>query len=296
MLLPLPAGAFQELGARSAIWARKYRLLLQFEAFGPGGKRIDFVVEGLRARLAVECDGDWHGPERHDEDMARQPQLERCGWSFWRVRGSTFCRDPEKALKPLWKRLSERGILPTDRSVVEVAATIPPVQRPPEVGAVCSQGRLLFITNQEDVPAPNARNIDDLQDVEIRTALVACVPDEGPIARERLFIEAAKSFGYEKSIPLESDSQNLRPDASLPEAKAIYRISGVMAGDFAAAYCQAAPILPEEAKSHIGENVSVRGMVEQVSVSKKGHPFLNFGGNYPNQIFAGFVLCRMLSP
>ncbi|MGB9274353.1 MAG: SH3 domain-containing protein [Terrimicrobiaceae bacterium] len=31
---------------------------------------------------------------------------------------------------------------------------------------------------------------------------------------------------------MESDSQNLRPDASLPEAKATYRISGVMAGDF----------------------------------------------------------------
>ena len=35
-----------------------------------------------------------------------------------------------------------------------------------------------------------------------------------------------------KPSPLESDSQNLRPDASLPEAKAIYRISGVRAGDF----------------------------------------------------------------
>ena len=31
----------------------------------------------------------------------------------------------------------------------------------------------------------------------------------------------------------------------------------------AAAHCQAAPILPEEAKSHVGENVSIRGMVEQ---------------------------------
>ena len=31
------------------------------------------------------------------------------------------------------------------------------------------------------------------------------------------------------------------------------------------------------------------GLVEQVSVSKKGHAFLNFGGHYPNQIFTGFV-------
>ena len=55
----------------------------------------------------------------------------------------------------------------------------------------------------------------------------------------------------------------------------------------ATTYCQAAPILPEEAKEHVGENVSVRGLVEQVSVSKKGHAFLNFGGRYPNQIFTG---------
>ena len=57
----------------------------------------------------------------------------------------------------------------------------------------------------------------------------------------------------------------------------------------ATAYCQAEPILPQEAKQHVGENVSVRGLVEQVSVSQKGHAFLNFGGHYPNQIFTGYV-------
>jgi hypothetical protein len=39
--------------------------------------------------------------------------------------------------------------------------------------------------------------------------------------------------------------------------------------------CQAAPILVEEAKDHIGENASVRGLVEQVSFSKKGNAFLD---------------------
>ena len=63
----------------------------------------------------------------------------------------------------------------------------------------------------------------------------------------------------------------------------------------ATTYCQAAPILPEEAKEHVGENVSVRGLVEQVSVSKKGHAFLNFGGRYPNQIFTGFVPAEHVS-
>ena len=53
--------------------------------------------------------------------------------------------------------------------------------------------------------------------------------------------------------------------------------------------CWAKPIPPEEAKNHIGENASVRGLVEQVSFSKKGHAFLNFGGKYPQHVFTGFV-------
>jgi hypothetical protein len=57
----------------------------------------------------------------------------------------------------------------------------------------------------------------------------------------------------------------------------------------AGACCQAAPILPEEAKNHIGQDVSVRGLVEQVSFSKKGNAFVNFGGRYPQQVFTGFV-------
>jgi len=53
--------------------------------------------------------------------------------------------------------------------------------------------------------------------------------------------------------------------------------------------CWAEPIPPEEAKNHIGENASVRGLVEHVSFSKKGHAFLNFGGNYPQHVFTRFV-------
>jgi hypothetical protein len=59
--------------------------------------------------------------------------------------------------------------------------------------------------------------------------------------------------------------------------------------------CQAAPILPEEAKDHVDENASVRGLVEQVSFSKKGHAFLNFGGRYPQQVFTGFVPAHNVS-
>ena len=77
------------------------------------GKRIDLVIEGMRARLAVECDGDkWHGADRWDEDMERQRTLERCGWKFWRVRGSEYYRDPEGALNLLWDTLEGMKIYP----------------------------------------------------------------------------------------------------------------------------------------------------------------------------------------
>ena len=56
--------------------------------------RIDLVVEGMQGRLAVECDGDeWHGPDRYEQDMARQRDLERAGWQFVRIRGGDFYRD-----------------------------------------------------------------------------------------------------------------------------------------------------------------------------------------------------------
>lgn len=39
------------------IHAKNFRLIPQYEPFGPGSYRIDFVIEGLKSRLAVECDG-----------------------------------------------------------------------------------------------------------------------------------------------------------------------------------------------------------------------------------------------
>ncbi|HLG85919.1 MAG TPA: AAA domain-containing protein [Alphaproteobacteria bacterium] len=73
--------------------------------------RIDLVVEGMQGRLAVECDGDeWHGPERYEQDMARQRDLERAGWTFVRIRGGDFYRDPVRSMEPLWKELERLGI------------------------------------------------------------------------------------------------------------------------------------------------------------------------------------------
>lgn len=84
--------------------------------------RIDMVVEGGGKRLAVECDGDrYHPMEKLAEDMDRQAILERLGWQFVRIRGSSFYRDKELSMKPVFARLAELEI-PSD-----AYTDIPPV-------------------------------------------------------------------------------------------------------------------------------------------------------------------------
>ncbi|MGX5653300.1 hypothetical protein ACWKWC_00830 [Geodermatophilus nigrescens] len=86
--------------------------------------RIDLVVDGPESRLAVECDGErWHGEERWHADRTRQEVLERAGWTFSRIRGSAFFRDPEAALEPLWQRLDELGIPTGDEWLEDPART-----------------------------------------------------------------------------------------------------------------------------------------------------------------------------
>ncbi|TYS45620.1 AAA domain-containing protein [Bacillus infantis] len=92
------------------ITAKGYKVIPQHEV---AGYRIDMVIEGEKGRIAVECDGDeWHGPDRYDYDMNRQRILERCGWKFWRVRGSDYYYNPEKAISPLWDTLKYYEIEP----------------------------------------------------------------------------------------------------------------------------------------------------------------------------------------
>lgn len=77
------------------------------------GYRIDLVVQGENARLAVECDGDqYHTLENWEADQVRERQLRRAGWEFWRISGSSFYRHKEKALDSLWEKLEELGIKP----------------------------------------------------------------------------------------------------------------------------------------------------------------------------------------
>ncbi|GAA3870188.1 AAA domain-containing protein [Tessaracoccus defluvii] len=106
-----PFDSLFEQRIHNRIVDRGYTVVPQMEALG---YRLDLVVVGARARLAVECDGDtWHGPEAYERDLARQRELERCGWRFFRVRESAFYVDPAAALAPLWDELDKMGIRPS---------------------------------------------------------------------------------------------------------------------------------------------------------------------------------------
>src|SRR5262245_26882485 len=47
-------------------------------------------------------------------------------------------------------------------------------------------------------------------------------------------------------------------------------------------------IKDSEAIRYVGKEVEVRGRVVSVTASPLGTTFINFGGEYPNQMFAGF--------
>ncbi|MEW6448798.1 MAG: AAA domain-containing protein [Bacillota bacterium] len=114
---PQPFESWFEVDVALAIAGRGYRIVPQFEF---ADKRIDIVVQGAKAQLAVECDGDfWHGADQYVADRERQRKLERCGWRFFRVRESLYYANPEKAMEPLWTILDRMGISPVGAEVVD---------------------------------------------------------------------------------------------------------------------------------------------------------------------------------
>lgn len=91
---------------------RGYTVHAQYPA---QGYNIDIVIIGAKGKLAVECDGDfWHGPDAYEADLARQRELERCGWEFFRIRESLFYADMDNTLGKLWRKLDECDIRTAD--------------------------------------------------------------------------------------------------------------------------------------------------------------------------------------
>jgi very-short-patch-repair endonuclease len=99
-----------EVGER--IIKRGFTVISQYRPFPSDfNYRIDLVIQGDKNRIVVECDGDrWHGVERWEYNQRREAQLRRAGWKFWRISGSAFYRNKEKALEGLWKFLETEGI------------------------------------------------------------------------------------------------------------------------------------------------------------------------------------------
>lgn len=57
----------------------------------------------------------------------------------------------------------------------------------------------------------------------------------------------------------------------------------------------AAPIPDSQAVAHIGQTVTVRGLVSNVHVSGKGTVFIDFGGPYPEQDFTAVIFASAAS-
>jgi restriction endonuclease-like protein/AAA domain-containing protein len=105
-----------EFEVGESIIDRGYTVIPQFRPFPRDFQyRIDLVVEGENSRVAIECDGDqWPGAEKWEYDQHREAQLRRAGWKFWRISGSAFYRNKEKAMDGLWDFLESAGVNPNN--------------------------------------------------------------------------------------------------------------------------------------------------------------------------------------
>ncbi len=110
---PEPFESWFELDVFLGLVRRGFHVTPQYPL---AGYWVDLMVQGLHGRVAVECDGDyWHGPERHDADMARQQELERCGLRFIRIAGSQYYLDREGSLNEVVEELQRQHVSPIGR-------------------------------------------------------------------------------------------------------------------------------------------------------------------------------------
>ena len=116
---PEPFESWFEARVFHKIASRGYQVYPQYKV---SNYFIDMSIIGSDKRLAVECDGDyWHsGSQAEEKDFIRQAQLERCGWTFWRLKESAFNRDEEKSLQNLWELLDKMNIHPLGSNQVQI--------------------------------------------------------------------------------------------------------------------------------------------------------------------------------
>ena len=100
-----------EVQVAQSLIAKGYKIEQQHQV---GNFRIDIVVYGENAAVAVECDGDQYHSSDDDirHDMERQAILERNGWQFIRIRGGKYFRHPDVEMEKVFKQLEQKGIRP----------------------------------------------------------------------------------------------------------------------------------------------------------------------------------------
>jgi very-short-patch-repair endonuclease/cellulose biosynthesis protein BcsQ len=91
--------------------AKGYKVIPQWNV---GAYRIDMVVESGNNRIALECDGErFHTLDDLPNDLKRQAILERLGWTFIRIRGSAYYRQPKDTMAWVYKELESYEIYPS---------------------------------------------------------------------------------------------------------------------------------------------------------------------------------------
>ena len=73
------------------------------------------------------------------------------------------------------------------------------------------------------------------------------------------------------------------------DMRPLFSILGLLLCLIAAGANELPVIKDSEAAQYVGKNVEVRGLVVSVTSSPLGTAFINFGQEYPNQTFAGFI-------
>ncbi|WML33787.1 AAA domain-containing protein [Clostridium sp. OS1-26] len=78
-----------------------------------GKYKIDFVVEGLNSRFAIDCCSEDTAYALNWEELHnRRMTLQRVGWKFFIIRESQFYYKPEETMERLYAQLDSLGIKP----------------------------------------------------------------------------------------------------------------------------------------------------------------------------------------
>ncbi|GAA2998643.1 hypothetical protein GCM10010483_49380 [Actinokineospora diospyrosa] len=215
--------------------------------------RIDLVVVGAKARLAIECDGDaWHGPDAYERDLARQRDLERCGWHFFRIPESEFYINQPAVLDRLWSALHALDIhtsgwlrsepeVPVERVVVaEVPVEHEPVVHEVEENDAEENDTVLpvetavVIEEVAEIPPVESTGVVAYEEyrgtavpvagatrAELLAGLEGIVAAEGPVLGQRLHAAYVKASGGNRAGKLIAGELNKAITAAVREGRLI---------------------------------------------------------------------------